>query len=288
MKQKKEVMNQDSQTLRKLSKQYIQQIRLANRSLNFIIENTKAQTYTSSPQRSLAALLGLATSQARINELFTIANAIFPPNLDDTADNQDWEDIDFLDNNSDWQQKQVGLEHIFSNEYYTRQPTANTNINLTWSKLPKDLENEPIGLNLTSNLVISDVNSITPLLDAVVNSQQEWDLEQISSPNTYKPIRKKRYAEMTTHQPQQLIALAPAAAPVISSFMSKLLCPMARAIINRESTSDDHKHRIINSFIPAAISRTKHAALNIRRALNSKQYDSAITSLGQHIRDVDD
>ena len=102
----------------------------------------------------------------------------------------------------------------------------------------------------------------------------------------------KRYAEMTTQKPQQLLALALAAAPVISSFMSKLLRPMARAILNRESTSDDHKHKILNSFIPAAISRTKlagsQAALNIRRALNSKQYDSAITSLGQHIRDVDD
>ena len=119
-----------------------------------------AQTYTSSPQRPLTALLGLATSQARINELFTIANAIFPPDLDDTAnvmsqshaDNQDWEDIDFLNNYSGWQHRQVGLEHIFSNEYYTRQPMANTNINLAWSKLPKDLENEPIGLNLIPQL----------------------------------------------------------------------------------------------------------------------------------------
>ena len=67
---------------------------------------------------------------------------------------------------------------------------------------------------------------------------------------------------------------------------------MAQAILNREDTANGHKHRILNSFIPAAIGRTKlassQAALNIRRALNSKQYDSAITTLGQHIKDVED
>ena len=133
-----------------LGNQYIQHIRLANRSLNLIFENVSAQTYTSSLQRPLTTLLGLTTSQTKIKELFSIANAIFPSDLDDTAnamsqshaDNQDWEDIEFLDNNSDWQHGQVGLEHIFSNEFYSRQPMTNSNINLTWSRLPRDLINK--------------------------------------------------------------------------------------------------------------------------------------------------
>ena len=82
------------------------------------------------------------------------------------------------------------------------------------------------------------------------------------------------------------------AALVISSFMSKHLKPMAQVILNREDASDGHKHRLLNNFIPAAIDRTKlagsQAAQSIRRALPSKQYSSAITELGQHIKDVDD
>ena len=86
--------------------------------------------------------------------------------------------------------------------------------------------------------------------------------------------------------------MAPLAAPAISTFMSSLIHHMAKAIINRKSTSDDHKHRIINTFIPAAIRATKMAgtqtAMDIRRALDSKQYSSALTSLSQNAKVVDD
>ena len=79
---------------------------------------------------------------------------------------------------------------------------------------------------------------------------------------------------MTINKTEKLIQMLPAAAPVISSFMSKLLKPMAQAIINREDTPDGHKHRLLNNFIPAAIDRTKlagtQAAENIRKALTSK------------------
>ena len=92
-----EARAQSPLTPKMLGKQYIQHIRLANRSLNLIFENVSAQTYTSSLQRPLTTLLGLTTSQTKIKELFSIANAIFPSDLDDTAnamsqshaDNQD-------------------------------------------------------------------------------------------------------------------------------------------------------------------------------------------------------
>ena len=62
--------------------------------------------------------------------------------------------------------------------------------------------------------------------------------------------------------------------------------------MNRKSTSDDHKHRVINTFIPAAIRATKMAgtqtAMDIKRALTSKQYGSALTSLIQNTKVVDD
>ena len=61
--------------------------------------------------------------------------------------------------------------------------------------------------------------------------------------------------------------------------MSRLLKPMAKAILNREDSVDGHKHIILNNFIPAAISRTKlagsEAAQSIRRALMASQYSSS-------------
>ena len=67
---------------------------------------------------------------------------------------------------------------------------------------------------------------------------------------------------------------------------------MARAIMNRKSTSDDHKHKIISTFIPAAMRATKlvgsQTAMDIRRALDSKQYSSALTSLSQSAKGIDD
>ena len=68
---------------------------------------------------------------------------------------------------------------------------TNKNINLTWSRLPRDLINEHIRLNLTPNLVLPDVHLTTHLPDVVENLQQKQGLEQISSPNTHKPIRTK-------------------------------------------------------------------------------------------------
>ena len=86
--------------------------------------------------------------------------------------------------------------------------------------------------------------------------------------------------------------LAPLAAPVISTFMSSLIRPMATAIMNMRSSSDGQKQRIINKFIPAVIRTTKMAgtqtANNIKRALDSKPYSSALTSLSQNARAVDD
>ena len=69
-----------------LGQEYIHHIRMANRSLNLILENFNAQTYTDSPQGPLTTMLGLATSQKKIKELFEIASAIFPSNLDSTVD----------------------------------------------------------------------------------------------------------------------------------------------------------------------------------------------------------
>ena len=71
-------MDRDSQSFIELGKQYLHQIREVNRSLNLIIESTKAETYSNSPKGSLVTILGLAGSQAKINELFAVANTIFP------------------------------------------------------------------------------------------------------------------------------------------------------------------------------------------------------------------
>ena len=165
---------------------------------------------------------------------------------------------------------------------------AKSKVKLTWSRLFTDLTNKQTGLNPAPNTVLPDVLLTTPLPDAVDNLQKKTAQEQVSSSNTLKSNRTKRYAEMTTPKSQELLAIAPVAAPVISSFMSKLLRLMAKAIINRQSTSDDHKHRIINSFIPAAIRTTKlagsQAAMNIKRALDSKQYDCNKLTRSTHQR----
>jgi len=70
--------------------------------------------------------------KGKINDLFSVANTIFPSDLNKTlnkfseihSESQDWEYDDFADSNyesPDWeiitpQKKYVGLEHIFSND----------------------------------------------------------------------------------------------------------------------------------------------------------------------------
>ena len=55
------------------------------------------------------------------------------------ASDQDWEDIQF--EHKDPGNRQVGLEHLFSKEFYANKPMFNTKVNLTWSKLPRTLTN---------------------------------------------------------------------------------------------------------------------------------------------------
>ena len=147
-------------SLKCLSQQYINNIRLASRSLTLILEKFKEQTLRGSPDRSQTTMLGLATSQKKISELFKIATTIFPPDLDNTvnamaqthATDQNWEEIEFSDNDSKIQQ--VGLEHLFSKEYYAKQPMFKSKVNLTWSTLPMDLTNRYVGCDQAPTTVL--------------------------------------------------------------------------------------------------------------------------------------
>ena len=68
----------DSQSFLELRKQYLKQIRDLNRTLNLIIASAKADIYSSSPKGALVMALSVADSQAKINDLFSVANMIFP------------------------------------------------------------------------------------------------------------------------------------------------------------------------------------------------------------------
>ena len=74
--------------------------------------------------------------------------------------------------------------------------------------------------------------------------------------------------------------------------MSKLLRPLSTMIMNRRNSPDGHKHRIINNFLPTVIQATKmagtKAADNIKHALGSKQYNSALISLAQNAKELDE
>ena len=87
------------------------------------------------------------------------------------------------------------------------------------------------------------------------------------------PPRTRRFTEGRSEDVMQFI---PMAAPLISKFMSKILKPLATTIMSRKDSADEHKHRIMNNFLPAVIQTTKMAgtkvADNINCALGSKQY----------------
>jgi len=74
--------------------------------------------------------------------------------------------------------------------------------------------------------------------------------------------------------------------------MSKIIKPLATTIISRTNSADEHKHRIMNNFLPAVIQITKMAGMkvadNINRALGSKQYTSALMSLAQNAEELDE
>ena len=66
-------------SLKCLSQQYINNIRLASSSLTIILEKLREQAYKDSPGRTQTTMHGLVTSQKKLSELFEIASIIFPP-----------------------------------------------------------------------------------------------------------------------------------------------------------------------------------------------------------------
>ena len=65
-------IHRDSQSFLELSKQYLNQIRELNRKLNLIIASPKTDTSSSFPKAALIMALGVAGSQAKIEELFSL------------------------------------------------------------------------------------------------------------------------------------------------------------------------------------------------------------------------
>ena len=149
-----------------------------------------------------------------------------------------------------------------------------------WSELPKNLRKRHVRdthekrnylrynhlrsaeLKLLLNNTHNKSEQHVLLLNHALRSMEDnltFNPKEANVPTSGTFTRSKRHVEGTTDRAQELIHLAPLAAPVISTFMSSLIRPMATAIMNRRSSSDGHKHRIINNFIPAAIRATKMA-----------------------------
>ena len=150
-------------SLKCLSQQYINNIRLASNSLSIILEKLREQAYKDSSGRTQTTMHGLITSQKKLTELFEIASVIFPLDLDNSvnaidqshASDQDWEDIEFTDIGP--KIRQVGLEHLFSKEYYANKPTFKSKVNLTWSKLPRTLTSRYVRHGHTPSTVQQDL-----------------------------------------------------------------------------------------------------------------------------------
>ena len=79
-----------------------------------------------------------------LNIVFNIAAKLFPADLDDTVNKfgdqniseVDWEDIQC---EIATPRPQVGLEALFSKQFYENLPNDQPQVNLTWSELPRNL-----------------------------------------------------------------------------------------------------------------------------------------------------